>query len=222
MNKSYLHRYAYINYNSTNIEILLMIFSAITTLILALIAEQTQNNWIFWATIISVLILIVATIITVARFLHSKWIIRMGNAYNIYFHFSGLVNNEKQYILLSIKSKIVTNLKFICLSFEGQPKPSISGLFDCISGRILEDTPISIHSVINDAVIWKYDPPLEKPDISYSVAIIAKMPFNGILRVDLASQTPNRSIYDIPISINEKQVTYAGKGKYKGSVPIHI
>jgi hypothetical protein len=187
----------------------------------AWLTDATKNNWIFATTIISAVILVAGSGYALAKFIRHKFITRSGNAYNVTFGYGGYVKEEPQNIMLSIQAKTNISLGFICLSFEGDgDKPIIKGLYDLVSGRIL-NTPKPAYSIMGSTWFWKFEPPLQRPSVDLGLSVVANKQYNGTLRVDLSSDNPYRSVYDLPIIINEKQghETYNGKGKYLGIVP---
>jgi hypothetical protein len=170
-----------------------------------------NTDWGQIASIVSAIILVAGTLFALGRLAYRKWILR-HQPFEIDYLYTASSSPRAQYILIALRKRTKLNAKFMCLSFGGQgEKPTIKGLYNCISGKILEDNPIPAHSIANGNWYWQNQPMLQQSNISLALAFIANKPFDGFVRVDLDCDETGRIIYDVPFKITEVKETYSGK-----------
>ena len=185
----------------------------VVTLMFALLAEKTQNNWIFATTVISAAILVGGTLITAFKICHRKWILR-HKPFVVLYDYSASCSKDKQYLLLAIKMKTKQVIEYFSLRFDGNgEKPIIITLHNCISGVILKDRPIPFLSNIDGNWCWENQPTFQQSDISLAVEFITTKQFDGFLKIDLKCDKVDRIIYEIPFKITDTKTHYNGFGE---------
>lgn len=181
------------------------------TLMFAWLTQETQSLWTFITVIVTFLIMITGIVYHWSKRSRRKYNLRHQPFEGLYWY-TAASSPRNQDILLSLQMKTRITIEFMTLSFEGQgTKPIIKGLYNCVSGRILKDTPISVNSIIDGSWICQNQPTFQQSDIGLAVEFIAEEPFDGVLKFDLKCDEVDRIIYDIPFKVTEVMELYNGK-----------
>jgi hypothetical protein len=142
------------------------------------------------ASIISAIILVAGIFVAFGKWYYHKW--QLADPISITSNFIGSTSLDVQYLIIALDTKTKINIQSVCLYFTNEKyddlenKPTIKGLCHCLSGEILKDSPIPIHSIAGNRWFWLNQPTFQQPNISIALAFVAKVPFEGLLKFDLS------------------------------------